>query len=141
MSRLSFVAVLAASLVLPATASLAAPLNAFGFSLKRASSDVSGLYVVDGYSAGELRSLIGLYCAGSVGEIVNVGKPQKRRGMVLQKFRSTCSGGLSSRFKGKSASFEIELMRSGDHAGRHVAEITTSDGSGNMVYLRETVSP
>ncbi|MCB6177100.1 hypothetical protein LHP98_03020 [Rhodobacter sp. Har01] len=129
------------ALLLAATPALAEPLQAFGFSLKRARPDVEGFYVVDGYAAGEMRSLIGLYCAGSVGDIVNVGPPKRKRGLMLQKFRSTCSGGLSGRFQGKSASFEIELMQKGEHRGRHVAEITSSDGSGNVVYLRETVAP
>lgn len=132
---------LTAALLLTAAPAGAEALNAVGFSLKRAAPDVGGAYVVDGYSAAELRSLIGLYCAGSVGEIVNVGGPQKKRGLVLQKFRSTCAGGLSDRFAGKSAAFEIEKMRKGEMQGRHVAEVTTSDGRGNVVYFRETVFP
>ncbi|MBK6466906.1 MAG: hypothetical protein IPL38_16620 [Rhodobacter sp.] len=132
---------LPALLLLAAAPAWAEPLNAFGFSIKRSTPKVEGLYVVGGYSAGELRSLISNYCAGGVGDIVNVGKSKKKRGLDLQAFRTTCEGGLNGRFKGKSASFEIELMREGEHTGQHVAEITTSDGSGGIVYLRETVTP
>ncbi|WP_186766357.1 hypothetical protein [Falsiphaeobacter marinintestinus] len=53
--------------------------------------------------------------------------------MLVQKYTTTCSGGLVSKYKGSSAAFEVELMPD----GRTLVEITTSDGSGNIIYLKE----
>jgi hypothetical protein len=132
------VIVLALGLAAPAQAE---GVKAFGFNMARGDSGVEGAYVVDGYSIAEMQSLMARYCAGSVGEIVPQGKARKSRGLLVQKFRSTCSGGLSSAIGGNRASIEVEFASSGEYRGQHVAEITTSDGSGNIVYNRELVTP
>jgi hypothetical protein len=82
------------------------------------------------------------YCKGrKIGNITHVGKARKRRGQVLQKFKTTCAGGLQDRFKGKTAGFEIEYITKGRYKNKHLVEITTSDGKGNILYLKETTRP
>ncbi len=119
-----------------------AELKAFGFSMKRGSEEVKGTLVVDGYSLKQMHSMMRKYCTGGqVEQFTFVGKPRKRRGLVLQKFKTTCAGGPLQRFKGKSSSYEIELIKEGEYKNKHLVEITTSDGAGNIVYLRETIKP
>lgn len=129
------------SLLLAVPAS-AAPKAVF-FSLERGKTEVKGTLVVDGYSPNEVRSFIRQYCkGGKVGEITPTGKPRKKRGNVLQKFATTCAGGPQDRFRGKRSSYEVEFItKDGQYKNKHLVEITTSDGKGNIVYLRETVRP
>lgn len=126
-------------LALPASA---APKAVF-FSLERGTAEVSGTLVVDGYSVKEVRNFIRQYCkGGAVGEITPSGKPRKKRGNILQKFTTTCAGGPHDRFRGKRSSYEVEFItKDGQYKNKHLVEITTSDGKGNIVYLRETVRP
>ena len=112
------------------------------FSVKRGSTDVSGMYLVNGYSTAEMTRLMRKYCkGGKVGQFVLKGKPRKKRGVLRQKFETTCAGGLPDRFKGKRASFEIELVTEGDYKNKHLVEILTSDGAGNIIFLKETTKP
>ena len=49
---------------------------------------------------------------------------------------------MPNRFKGKTVGIEIEFItKNNEYQGKHLVEITTSDGSGNIVYLRETIKP
>ncbi|MFZ7090499.1 hypothetical protein [Primorskyibacter sp. 2E233] len=130
--------------VLGATPAVAAdPIKGFFFRLERSSQKVEGLYSVGGYSLTEITGMMRKYCkGGKIGQIAHVGKARKRRGQVLQKFETTCAGGMPERFKGKSAGIEIEyITKNNEYKGKHLVEITTSDGRGNIVTLRETIQP
>lgn len=137
----SVVLAFAATVILSTSAS--AELQAFGFSMKRGSPDVSGIFVVDGYTPAQMVKMMGTYCKnGRVTDLAYVGKPRKRRGLVLQKFKATCAAGHLDRFKGKRSSYEIEyITKAGEFQNKHLVEITTSDGLGNVLYLRETIRP
>lgn len=114
----------------------------FYFALERGTQTVEGVLAVDGYTTAEMRGMMAKYCkGGKIGDLTYVGKAKKRKGVLLQKFATTCAGGPLDRFKGKRTGFEIEYITSGEYAGKHLVEITGSDGSGNIVYLRETIKP
>lgn len=121
----------------------AAETKAFFFSLERGKQEVKGTTVVDGYTVKEMHSFIRQYCkGGKVGQIAYTGKARKRRGKLLQKFVTTCEGGPHDRFKGKRSSYEVEFItQAGEYRNKHLVEITTSDGKGNILYLRETARP
>ncbi len=124
----------------------AAPANAdvkaFGFSMKKGKANVEGVFIVDGYTMAEMQSLLSQYCrGGKVGAFRFEGKARKRRGLLRQKFTTECPGGPLERFKGSRSSFEIEFIRQGEYKNQHLVEITTSDGAGNLIYLRETTRP
>ena len=130
--------------LLSANSAMAAdPIKGFFFRLERGSTKVEGLYSVGGYEIGQMRGMMAKYCkGGKIGQIAHVGKARKRRGQVLQKFETTCAGGMPNRFKGKTVGIEIEFItKTNEYQGKHLVEITTSVGSGNIVYLRETIKP
>lgn len=130
--------------ILSANAAFAAePIKGFFFRLERGTPKVEGIYSVGGYEIGQMRGMMAKYCkGGKIGQIAHVGKARKRRGQVLQKFETTCAGGMPDRFKGSTLGIEIEyITKKNEYQGKHLVEITTSDGSGNIVYLRETIKP
>ena len=129
-------------LALTATPALADPIKGFYFRLERGTPTVEGIYSVGGYSVSELSGMMKKYCkGGKIGEFAHVGKAKKKRGQILQKFSTTCAGGPLDRFKGKSTGIEIGYITSGKYAGKHLVEITTSDGKGNILNLKETIKP
>jgi len=141
-SLFSLLATLAAVLVVMAAPAQAEAIKGFFFKLKRGTPVVEGIYAVGGYTAAEMVSMMGKYCAGGkIGQIAHVGKARKRRGQILQKFQTTCAGGMPQRFKGSTVGIEIEYITQGEYAGQHLVEITGSDGLGNMIYTRETIRP
>ena len=122
--------------------SVDAQTKAFGWSMKRGKAAVEGTFVVDGYTIQQIHGMMRRFCAGGdLGQFKLVGKARKKRGLVLQKFSTTCAGGPLPRFKGSRSSFEIELINKGEYKNQHLVEITTSDGAGNLLYLRETIRP
>jgi len=135
--------VLAVAATVIMSTSASAGLQAFGFSMKRGSPEVSGVFVVEGYSPTQMVKMMSAYCKnGRVQDLAYVGKPRKRKGLVLQKFTATCASGHLDRFKGKRSSYEIEyITKAGEYQNKHLVEITTSDGAGNILYLRETIRP
>ena len=136
---------IAAIIGISATAASAAgaeTVKGFYFRLERGTPRVEGIYSVGGYDPAQLVSMMGRYCeAGKIGQIAHVGKARKRRGQILQKFQTSCPGRMPARFRGKSAEIEIEYITNGEYKGKHLVEITTSDGLGNIVYLPETIRP
>ncbi|MEM9637192.1 MAG: hypothetical protein AAGA94_06055 [Pseudomonadota bacterium] len=133
---------LAAAATLALAGAAQAQVKAFGFSMKPGSTEVKGTLVVDGYTLAQMRGMMGKYCqGGQIGDITYTGNPRKRRGMVLQKFKTTCAGGPLSRLAKGRSSYEIEFITKGEYKNQHLVEITTSDGKGNVVYLREAAQP
>ncbi|KIC10005.1 hypothetical protein RA19_12650 [Leisingera sp. ANG-M1] len=125
-----------------ASPAVAEPVKGFGFSMKRGKPAIKGVLVVDGYSQQQIRKMMSVYCkGGDVGALELTGKPRKKRGYVLQKFTTTCQGGPLDRFKGKNSSYEIEYITEGEYRNKHLVEITTSDGLGNILYLKEFARP
>lgn len=136
---LAAAAVLAATTPAPAQAQA---IKGFFFKLKRDTQKVEGIYVVGGYTPAEMVSMMSRYCkGGKIGQIAHAGKARKRRGQILQKFETTCAGGMPDRFGGSTVGIEIEYITQGEYAGQHLVEITGSDGLGNIVYGRETIRP
>lgn len=130
--------------VFTATAAPAAePIKGFFFRLERGTPKVEGIYSVGGYDIAQIRGMMARYCqGGKIGQIAHVGKARKRRGQVLQRFETTCSGSIPARFKGKSVGIEIEFItKNNEYRGKHLVEILTSDGNGNLHLLRETIQP
>lgn len=124
------------------TPSAHAQTKAFGWSMKRGKAEVEGMFVVDGYTISQMYGMMRRYCAGGdLDQFELVGKARKRRGLVLQKFTTQCAGGPLPRFKGSRSSFEIEFIKKGEYRNQHLVEITTSDGAGNLLYLKETIQP
>lgn len=118
------------------------PIKGFYFRLTKGSPAIEGIYSVGGYTPNQLVSMMRPYCkGGKVGGFAHTGKAKKRRGQILQKFQASCAGGPPDRFKGKSTGIEIEYITEGRYAGKHLVEITTSDGKGNIVTLLETANP
>ena len=136
---------LLAAPLLAAAPAHAEPKKGLFFQLKRDSANVEGVYFVGGYTPAQIVSLMRAYCmGGKIGEFAHVGKALKRRGQVLQKFQTTCAGGkidLPDGFNGKTTAFEIEYITEGQYAGKHLVEITGSDGLGNIVHKIETTTP
>ena len=141
MSRIPLLA-LAAVVTLTAVPAQAEPIKGFFFRLERGTPKVEGIYSVGGYSPAQMVSMMRKYCnGGKIGQIAHVGKARKRRGQILQKFQTSCAGGMPARFKGKTAGIEIEYITKGTHKGKHLVEITTSDGLGNILHLVESTRP
>ena len=103
----------------------------YAFSSKR--TTIKGAFVVDGYTPAQVMTYIAQDCNGTPGQMSLVGKPRKKRGNIIQKFQTNCEGGLTSKYKGRTASFEVQEMDD----GRTLVEIFTTDGKGNMVLLKE----
>jgi hypothetical protein len=144
MHRLAYAPLLATALLVAAPAN-AEPVKGFFFRLERDSTNVDGLYVIGGYSPAQVVSMMRQYCkGGQIGDFAHVGRARKRKGQVLQKFRTTCAGGKIDRldrFGGKTTGFEIEYITEGQYAGEHLVEITGSDGLGNIIHALETTTP
>ena len=84
------------------------------YRIKKKTPTVEGTLLVDGFSLSEIQKFVRKNCAGNVGDIALVGKPRKKRGNLLQKFKTTCSGGPAQRYAGaKSVTLEHELMPDG----------------------------
>lgn len=130
-----------ATATLLATPALA-ELKYVSFSIKRGDPLVKGRMVVDGYTVPQITKMMGVYCKGRpISDFTFKGKPRKKRGYILQKFTATCATGPLDRFKGSSGAYEIEYITKGEYKNKHLVEITTSDGNGNIVYLREFARP
>lgn len=121
----------AAAVILP-TATLAADVYV-NYSISSKNAEVKGRYTVNGYSAAQIKRFMAKDCRGKVGDIALVGKPRKKRGVLSQKFKTTCTGGLSSRHKGSRASFSVSKQPN----GKNVAFVLGSDGLGNIVKFKE----
>lgn len=104
---------------------------AYAFSSKR--TTIKGAFIVDGYTSAQVMAYVAQDCDGAPDQMSLVGKPRKKRGHVIQKFQTNCEVGLTSNYKGRTASFEVQEMDD----GRTLVEIMTSDGSGNVVLLKE----
>ncbi|MDU8926718.1 hypothetical protein RXV86_04895 [Alisedimentitalea sp. MJ-SS2] len=103
------------------------------FSISNKKPTVTGSFNVGGYSPAQVAALIARECKGKVGALEYQGKPRKRRRVPHQKFQTTCSGGLASRYKGSRATFSVSQQPN----GKNMVETTTSDGNGNMLLMRE----
>ncbi len=109
-------------------------LQAVGYTIKTKTPEVSGLLVVDGYSYNQIASFIASDCKdGRIGQFALVGKPKKRRGLVLQSFKTTCVGGPHAKFQ-NTRSVTIEVERTPE--GRNLAEYTYGV-NGNILYERD----
>jgi hypothetical protein len=98
------------------------------YSIENKSTKVTGRFSVDGYSTAQMMKFMSQDCRGKVGNMALVGKARKKKGVLQQKFQATCEGGLSSKYKGKRASFSI--VKQAD--GRNLAYVLGSDGLGNV---------
>ncbi len=136
------IALLAAALAVTSAPAFAEPVKGFYFRVERNQPKVEGIYSVGGYSYKDMHVMMAKYCkSGKITQFANVGKQRKRRGQVLQKFQAVCAACMPDRFKGSFVGIEIEYITKGEYSGKHLVEITGSDGAGNMVYLRETTTP
>ena len=128
------------AVILAALIALGSPAMAtdkyLNYSLSKKRTAIKGLYIVDGYSTGEVQRFVNQDCNGKIGQMKLVGKPRKKRGHVIQKFEIDCPGGPIARYPGVM-SIEIEQMAD----GKHLAEMSGSDGLGNMVYNKEYRKP
>ena len=108
-------------------------LKAVGYNIRTKTPEVTGRMVVDGYSFAEVMAFIASDCAnGQIGQFALVGKPKKRRGLVLQSFVTTCASGPHPRFQNtKSVSIEVERTPQ----GQNLAEFTYGV-NGNILYER-----
>lgn len=119
--------------LLAATQAIAQDKKFTGYVIKTNTEVVDGVMLVDGYSPAELMAFIREDCAsGEVGALKYLGKPQKKRGHVFQKFQTSCLGGPSPRI-GQTSTASVEVERMPD--GRNMTEYTYSV-SGSMLYSR-----
>jgi hypothetical protein len=103
------------------------------YSISSKREKVKGRYLLNGFTPAQIKGFIEQDCRGKVGPLVPVGKPRKKRGEFYQKYETTCQDGLAAHYKGKNAGFEVELLGS----GKVLTEITTSDGHGNIIFIKE----
>lgn len=130
----SFAAVLAALIALGSPALAADKYVTYNLSKKRAA--IKGLYIVDGYSTGEVQRFVNQDCNGKIGQMKLVGKPRKKRGHLIQKFEIDCPGGPAARYP---SAMSIEIQKMDD--GRHLVEMFGGDGAGNLVQSTEYRKP
>lgn len=104
------------------------------YSISAKKTEVQGAYTVDGFSTKQMLGFISTDCAGKVGQMTLKGKPRKKKGQLVQKFTTTCDGGLNrKKHKGSVASINV-VQPAG---GKRFAQIFASDGKGNMVTYEE----
>ncbi|MCZ4351319.1 hypothetical protein O4H61_02210 [Roseovarius aestuarii] len=128
------IAVAAALMTLTTAAQAETKFLAYSLSQKRA--EIKGAFYVGGYTTGDVQRFVAQDCNGKIGQMKLLGKPRKKRGQEIQKFAIACPGGPNPRYPG-AMSIEIEQMAD----GKHLAEMTGSDGMGNMVYNKEFRKP
>lgn len=122
-----------AAILLSAAQAAAEPKKFAAYTIKAKSPTVEGVILVDGYTPAELVAFLQEDCAsGQIGQLSYVGKPYKRRGNVLQKFRTTCAGGPSPRI-GQTSMVTVEVERMPD--GRNMTEYLFGSG-GDLQYTR-----
>lgn len=139
--HLKKLAILATSLSFLVTAA-DADTQYFNFRIDKKSPEVTGMFLVDGYSYAQMGRVISKYCGGAkVAQFSLVGKPRKKRGHVRQKFATSCSGGAKNAYKVNGALIEVEFITEGTYKNKHLVEITTRDGAGNLQFLKETIKP
>lgn len=108
-------------------------LKAVGYTITTKTPEVKGRMVVDGYTPRQVMAFIASDCAdGRVGQFGFLGKPKKRRGLLLQAFKTTCAGGPHARFQG-TRTVTIEVERTPE--GRDLAEFTYGL-NGDIQYSR-----
>ena len=130
---LSALSILALSILAPSAIQAKEGLKATGYTISRKKAEVKGVLVVNGYTPQQVMAFVKSDCAGGkTGSFGLVGKPKKRRGLVLQSFVTSCPGGPHSRFQGTpSVSIEVEQTPQ----GRNLAEFTYGV-NGNIKYER-----
>ncbi|MEO9517661.1 MAG: hypothetical protein ABJG55_18270 [Paracoccaceae bacterium] len=108
-------------------------LKAVGYNISTKSPEVTGRMVVNGYSYAQIMAFIASDCAdGRIGQFALVGKPKKRRGLLLQSFVTSCASGPHARFQNtKSVTIEVERTP----AGQNLAEFTYGV-NGDILYER-----
>ncbi|MEB8386102.1 hypothetical protein OO012_02580 [Rhodobacteraceae bacterium KMM 6894] len=132
----SFLTIAVATTVLALGTAAQADTKFMAYSLSKKRAEIKGAYFVDGYTTSDVQRFVAQDCNGKIGQMKLLGKPRKKRGHLVQKFSIDCPGGPAARYPG-AMSIEIEQMAD----GKHLAEMSGSDGMGNMVYSKEFRKP
>ena len=103
----------------------------FGLSNKKPAVSVTQL--VGGYSEAEIVRFISRYCAGAVGPLEAKGKPRKKRGNLLQKYTSSCQGGINqSVVAASNLAVQVQAMENGKTMYEYTIGL-----NGNISFKRE----
>lgn len=126
--------VIAASLCLAAGAAHAEQGPYVAYTIDFNIPTVKGAFVVNGYSPSQIMAFIAEDCKSGLGQMKLIGKPRKKRDYFVQKFSTVCQGGLSPKYDGIAAKFDIQRLPNGSDA----VKVKMDNGKGRLVQFNQT---